>query len=202
MKKLIAVAVVALSVLTVSAQQGSWYVGTSGFNPNGSATDGGVVLGPMTGLSYTDVKDDASVFSIGLAPEVGYFVSDNLAVGLGVFYTYSKFKPDEGRNVENNTIGVNPYARYHFLNYGNFRMYGQLGFGYSYSSIDYDNSIHYFEIGLRPGIAYSLSDCFAINATFGYLGYDHFKQGGDNKISHFGSNMDMSSLLFGFTVAF
>lgn len=198
MKHLILVAIVALSTLSVSAQKGTWYLGTSGI---ATATDGNdIVTGPMTGVTSKDYKGQGTVLNFGIAPEAGYFVSDNLAVGLGVFYNYSKFNPDaEGASdIKYNTFGVNPYARYYFLNKGDFRMYGQLGFVYSSSDPDEGKSTDYFEIMVRPGISYNVSNRFAINATFGELGYSQTK----DYESFFGLNLDMSSLRFGFTVSF
>lgn len=202
MKKLIMVAIVALGALSVNAQKGTWYLGTSGLGT--IANDVGV-YGPMTGVVSTDYKNTGTDLRFGLAPEAGYFVDDNFAVGLGVFYTFSKFSPDaDGAEDEKcNTFGVNPYARYYFLNSGNFRLYGQLGFVYSSSDPDIDNadSTDYLEFAVRPGISYNVSDRFAINATFGALGYSQEKEG-DYKESTFGLNLDMSSLRFGFTVSF
>ncbi len=207
MKKFLSLALIAFFALSASAQKGSFYLGTSGMNPFGAAstevdTDVPFVFSPMTGFSIINAEGDESLTSWGLAPEIGYFVSDNVAVGLGLFYTSSSY--DSGMSgvdaIALNTFGINPYVRYYLINKGAFRMYGQADFVYASAKMDADGaeSTDFFSIGVKPGISYNLSDRFAINATFGNLGYEDVK---DN-YSKFGLNLDMSSLKFGFTVSF
>ncbi len=210
MKKFIALAIVVLCVMSVSAQKGTWYLGTSGFAPFGDISDefasegyAGVVMGPMTGFSTLDVKDAYTATSFGLAPEVGYFITDNLALGLGIYYTNSALKPEGGSKTSFNTFGVNPYARYYFLAKGDFKMYGQFNIAYGTTKADTDGakSFDALAINVMPGVSYNLSERFAINATFGDFGYASMKHD-DFKATGFGLNVDMSTLQFGFSVAF
>ncbi len=208
MKKFFTLAIVLLAAVTVSAQKGTFYLGTSGMNPFAYAVENSAeatkpfTFSPMTGFSSLETEEGTKLTNWGLAPEIGYFVTDKLAVGLGLFYTSSCYDLNEEGidKLTLNTFGVNPYVRYHFIAKGAFKMYGQADFIYASAKQDADGaeSTDFFSVGVKPGVSYNLSDCFAINATFGNLGYEDMK----DTYSRFGLNLDMSSLKFGFTVSF
>ncbi len=202
MKNLIMMAVIALCVAGVSAQKGTWYLGTSGIAP--FSGEGFGDLSPITGVTMSKTGD-AKTTTYGIAPEVGYFFADNMAVGLGIFYAgQSNDSGIEGDDTEKfNMFGFNPYFRYYFLGNGNFKMYGQLNVLYASGKEDgADDSLTNFGVNIKPGISYNLSDRFAINATFGELGYASQKFGDGDATNTFGLDLDMSSLMFGFTVSF
>ena len=186
MKKLLLLVVATLSMVSVSAQMDTWYVGTSGIS---TVADG---YGPFSGVSITFPQSGSRVGKIGLAPEIGYFVDDNVSIGLGMYGSYKKSGPIKDRE-----FGINPYVRYYFLTVGDFKMYGQANAQYaSYKEVGFDSQ-SIWGLNLVPGIAYNLSDRFAINATFGKFGYESIKDGNSTLIG----TLDASSLKFGFSVA-
>lgn len=182
-------AVMVLSVMSVSAQKGTWYLGTSGIN----LISGDGAIHKITGFSVYDPEGGEKLTTFGLAPEVGFFVSDNIALGLGAFYSHAK-----SGDAKMNTFGVNPYARYYFYTNGNFKAYGQFDVLYASQKPKGGSSIAAFSIGARPGISYNLSNNVAINATYGFLGYEDV----EDSVSSFGLSLDASALQFGFTIAF
>ncbi len=97
---------------------------------------------------------------------------------------------------------LNPYARYYACTVDKFSFYVQGGFHFATSKYNYDNaeSVNTMGILIKPGVSYNLSDKFAINATFGNLGWENFKQD-EYKVNSFGLNLDMSTLLFGITIS-
>lgn len=197
-------AAIALSVASVSAQKGTWYLGTTGMSPFGTEVTNlsgqSFKASPFTGFSFKSFDNKTKETTLGIAPEAGYFIQDNLAVGLGAFYTHSKTKLDGAGSVALNTFGFNPYARYYFLGSGNFRLYTQLDVRYASGKFDTAGakSQSVFGVGIKPGVSYSLSRSIAITATYGNLGYEKVK----NSYDKFGLNLDSSSLNFGFSVAF
>ncbi len=180
-------AVIALSVISVNAQKGTLYLGTN--NIGGESIESNVSTTPafFTGFWATD---DAGMktSTIGINPEVGYFLQDNLAVGLGIGLSYET----EG---EVFGYGFAPYVRYYFKTINNFSLYGQCQ--YSYASNDQDGHRAYWDLGVKPGIAYNLTDRFALTATYGFLGYQ--EQGASNAM---GLKLDWSTLNFGLSVSF
>ena len=211
MKKLFLIIAIAVSVVSANAQEGTWYLGLGGVSPftgAESALPAGMSFSPMTGFSSMTVKDDYTVTNFGIAPEVGYFINDKMAVGLSLFFTGSTYSPDVdgATDTKYNTFGFNPYVRYHFLEKGDFKAYGQFNVAYASTKSDIDGikAINAFGVNVVPGVAYSLTDNVAINATFGSLGYETAGNKKDNgaEASAFGLNLDSSSLKFGITVAF
>lgn len=173
-KVLLILAMAFVSAIAVNAQD--FYVGGSlGLWSNGDAT------GSQT----------KSTFSI--MPEVGYNLSD--AWSLGFVLGYRSSKPDTGDSTT--SISFAPYARYHFLQAGNLRLFcdGEL----KIASTDYGSAkSKSHEIGLKPGISYALSESCSIVAHMGFFGY----RGGDNKGQNgFGLNLS-NNLSFGFFYSF
>lgn len=86
-----------------------------------------------TGNFYSSKRDYASFISpstngyskeltLTLSPNIGYFVSDNLAIGLRPFFSWSKgeFYPNDplysGGTSNSKRYGIGPFGRYYFLN--------------------------------------------------------------------------------------
>lgn len=112
-----------------------------------------------------DDKSDVTQFSI--APEIGYNFNEKWAVGGEISYTHMKFDND----VKGNAFSIAPYARFTFYQNDLLRLFidGQVGF--STSKVEDEDSENGFAIGLKPGIAFRLSDNFSAIAKYGFLGY-------------------------------
>ena len=203
MKKAFLLSLVMIFAVTTKAQEGSFYLGTSALNLFGTENVDGFNFStsPITGYAIT-AFDDNHTATYGIAPELGYFISDDKAVGVSLFYTHSGI--DDGNDA--NTFGINPYFRYYASGIGEkFKIYLQAGFTYAKTETDIEGAfdLTYFDIMVRPGISYNFTDIFAINATFGKLGYSKTSIDKiDDSINEFGLNLDTSSLRFGFTVSF
>ena len=151
MKKLLfAVAALATS-LTASAQL--WVSGSVGIS------------------NQSKWNHDKSITTWNINPAVGYALDDALEVGLELGLDgYSK---DEYSIF---SFGIAPFARYTFLSEGDFSMFVQGNIEYKTYSAERkkkDFKGHTFGIKFMPGIKYSLTDNFAIVATFGSLYYNH-----------------------------
>ncbi len=187
-----------LAIGSSFAQKGSWYIGTSGISLSGpNFTDGPLFNRFVTGFySYkTEDSDRNSVY--GIAPEVGYFLSDKMAVGLNIGYNYSRTKPENGDAFGTSFFGVNPYVRYYAFKMEKLSLYVQGGIFFATINPHDASSTNAYGIGIKPGIAYQLSNRFAINATFGNLGYANYD--GDNE---YGLTLNGNSLGFGLTYSF
>jgi outer membrane protein len=111
--------------------------------------------------------------SFSLAPQFGYFIIDNLAVGGTIDLSLSKFKPEDD-DVEGRTstsIEIQPTVRY-YLPQGIF-FQGQFGIGtqktkYTEENIseEYKDAITSF--GVAAGYAFFLNDNIAIEPLVGY----------------------------------
>ncbi|MES3017366.1 MAG: outer membrane beta-barrel protein [Bacteroidota bacterium] len=185
MKKLIlsltAVVAIALSA-NAQTEKGKWILG-------GTA-------------SYESVKSDASGAkasqTLSVIPNLGYFVSDNFALGTGVGYTYSKTGVASATG-QNEAIAVRPFGRYYVGLSDQFKFFGQaavpLSFG-TVKSVDASGnsgakvgSSTSVGVALSPGFAYFPTKKIGIEFAFNGLSYNDYsvEDAGGNDVAGAGS---------------
>ncbi|MDE6378318.1 MAG: porin family protein [Duncaniella sp.] len=178
MKKFLALAAAAVIALGASAQ--NWYLG------------GSVVVGQ-------EKVDGEKTTQINFMPEVGYNLSETLAIGTTVGVDYVKF--DE---VKSTLVNFNPYVRYTFLRAGiaSFFCDGGVDLGFGKTKVaDYssDTAVTY-GIGFKPGVALTVSEKFGFVAHVGFLGYkganDAAKEAGKPEV--YGLSLNGNNLSIGF----
>lgn len=166
MKKLFLslIAMIAMTVaVNAQVEQGSFTVGGNvGFN---------------TFSSDADNSDDATS-SFFIVPDVSYFVSDNIALGLGVGYENYSVKVDDDNKANAGIFRIEPYGRYYksFGGSDKFYFFGELrvnlGFGSSkVTALGTENdgpSFTTIGAALSPNFAFFPSEKFAIE--FGFQG--------------------------------
>lgn len=181
MKKIFFVVALAMTALAVNAQ---FYVGGSvGF---GSGTQ-----------TVSEIGVSGKGTSFTLIPEVGYNLMDNLAIGVSVGYSYLGYS-DYDASVSK--FKFSPYARYTFLKNGPLAIF--IDGGFDFASYNTNGQITETErtawgIGLKPGIAFGISDAFSIVAHCGFLGYQSY---GENS-NYFGLDLT-NNLSFGLYYSF
>ena len=174
MKKILLAAFVAVASLSANAQV--WVGGELGFNTSKASSDG-----------ITIKKNTVTV-----APEIGCKFTGNLDVAVKLEY----FR-NSGENC-NDGFGINPYVRYTYFKSGQFSAFVDGGVAYEdFANEDFandgctseviDNS-NLWEIAVKLGFAYSLTDKVGLVAHVGSLGWRFGKQG-DVKVNNFGLNV-------------
>lgn len=139
-----------------------------------------------------------------VAPKAGYFVTNNIAVGLAVGFESSKV--DSGiADAKNNTFTVGAFGRYYFTPASKFSIFGELGVNYN----SYDNEFPTdskgdgFGVAIAPGVNYFISKNFALEASFGILGFDTTKpDGGGEKTNSFDFGLDTRDIRLGLIYKF
>lgn len=183
-----------------TAQQGSFYVGASNIGVN---HDGNYI---GTGVSFISTGDNKTTL-YGFAPELGYYVSDRVAIGGIIGISGSSIKDTKDKSFN---FGISPYVRY-FLHQGdNFGFYLQGGVDFlqekSEDTYKGESTTTTWGVGLLPGVSYALSSHFSVLASFGTLGYtsNEVKEtGADNRTNNtFGLNLDASTLKFSLRYTF
>lgn len=167
MKKFLLMAVVALMSLSASAE--NLYIGGS--------------------FGYDHVKvDDEKSDEFSIAPEIGYNLNSNWAVGAALNYTWKK----DSYNI----FTINPYARYTYFRTENnlLSLFVDGGFGIGYIKPDEGDSTTTWSIGLKPGLALNVTEKFSFVAHVGFFGYEDFKEAG----KHTGFGFNGNNLEFGF----
>lgn len=188
---------VALLVATVAASA-QVYVG------------GGIGIGSSKEAHAEGVDVDAKT-TFYITPEIGYNLSDNLAVGIGLGYNHSK-KGD----FKTNGFSIEPYARWTFVKWERTSLFLDGGIGYATSkqetstdlgngmtaSVETKNSSFY--IGIRPGVKVNLTGKLALITKVGWLGYKCIMPDGDGMKngSEFGFELNGEDLSFGLQYTF
>lgn len=170
MKKFLLLMVVAVSSLAANAQ---YYVG-----------------GEVGAWRNSD--DNHTTFT--LAPEFGFGLSDKWAIGLSFAYGHEYFE-----GVKQNSVAVDPYARWSYAKFGPVSLFLDMGFGVAaYKLKDADDSQVAWRVGVQPGVNVTLTKQLSFVAHVGYLGY----RNADDGISPygeqgFGFNLSGNDLTFG-----
>ena len=175
MKKLFAVALVAMMSMTVNAQV---YVG-GGIGFETSSQDG----------------DSETYFKI--MPELGYNLNENWALGIVLGYGESKTTVNNV-SAKVKAFEIAPYARYTFAKFDKVNLFVDGTVDYLHT--DYAGAKNNtFGIGVKPGVAVNLNDKLSFVAHVGFLGYKNSKDDydGAKAVNSFGVSVDGSNLNFG-----
>lgn len=128
-------------------KQGNWLIGGS--------------IGSL-GYSFEGEK-----FNININPQAGYFISDGIAVGLGVGAGLQTVK--EGKNIWNYKVA--PFVRYYFpegaSSTGRFFGQGDIGISGTGATAE-QNSQTSFAFGINAGYAHFVSRNVALEGMVGY----------------------------------
>ena len=169
--------------------------------------------------SSQEYKSVQSQFQI--APSVGYFVADNLAVGLNLGYTTTKntytgpFSTPTSDLDPTTALRGGAYVEYYKMLTDQFGLVGTLGAGYQSSrtntfgpgggTTSSEIKAKGVYAGLTPGIIYFPIPKLGISATVGGLAYSRSKEtpnASEPVTTEFGANFGLSQLQFGGTYYF
>jgi len=199
MKKVLIIAAIAGTALTTNAQ----------------FTKGDKFTSSSLGYSSSTMGDWKSS-SFSLAPSVGYFVSDNLSIGVGIGIGSNS---SEDLNPANNKVekyedvssfSFGAHANYFFTPAEKFSFFANIGFDYTSKNnkiaTDLMPKATYSGFGLSvvPSVSYFLNNRLAMQASYGSVGYNTMKSdaAGAKSENNLGVNLDMSSIGFGLTYKF
>ncbi len=193
MKKVLLSAVALLAFGFANAQEEK--------SANGGFSKGDAFVSGAFTLSSTSMdKDKSSSFEI--APQVGYFVTENIAIGGKLGYMSEKEEDATGDTVDMSGLSLGAFGRYYFTPANQFSLFGQLGFDYASMENKLDDyKVNGFGAGLGFGMNYFVSSNFSLEAAVGVLGFasakadydgaeavNTFELGGDWRAVSFGVN--------------
>ena len=181
MKKLLLMVVICMTTLTAGAQE--IFVG------------GGISM-------WRDTDIDEMSFSI--SPEIGYEYNEKWAFGGEFIFSHDHRILGIDDNVyiteSMNSFAIAPYARFTYYRNKSLRLFLDMGFGISNWKAKHSSSETGFEIGVKPGLAFSLNDHFSLVAKVGFAGYRDEYLGSKN--NGFGVDLEGNNLSFGIEYAF
>jgi outer membrane protein len=138
--------------------------------------------GSSTSNANTTV-DGPSITIFTVNPMVGYYLNSQMAVGIEFGMGFSSHNNNATPTATKTTSSIfsfSPFLRYHLVEMGPISVFGQgsVGIGFVSSKIKTGNvssdgpKTTMFEIALRPGVSYKLTDKIAIEAFLGGLTYN------------------------------
>ena len=185
-------------------------------NINTNTKQGNIVVSGSTGIiagfyNYKDVYDGEtydkySMNTISLSPSFGYFIMDDLAVGLASTISLNTYKDEDGDKSNQTTYMVIPTAIYYFNVEGNVKPLVQAGVGFGGGSYKYipksgnDSKSSSFGpvFNFGTGAAYFVNDNISINFGLSYT-IANFTDSDDNKYKtkqgNFGVNIGIAVYL-------
>lgn len=210
MKKIILSAVALMAFSLSYAQEDASATGFS---------QGDVFLSGSAGFSSTKTGDAKhNVFNV--IPRAGYFVNNNIAIGLQVGYSKdaaTNVGPVTGELLDTDmtTIEVGAFGRYYFTPASKFSLFADLSVSYGTVKREQDalagediitveDKFNGVFAGFAPGVNYFISDHFALEATFGVLNYSTIKPDADGAEStdNFEIGLNMSDISLGLIYKF
>lgn len=173
--------------------------------------------------TYTTQHYTNKGFSVN--PSVGYFVADNLAIGLNLGYgrtkvVYSYDNTYNGYGYDNNEqrstqLGLGAFVQYYHMFTDQFGVAGTLSGGYNHTTQRYSSgsttsaTSNGYSGALTPSLVFFPVPKFALGASVGSLSYSHSTSKSDGGFtegpssgSFFGANFGLSYLAFSGTYYF
>ena len=226
MKKHLLIAVLFIAATQVSQAQTPIKAGTvqlgGSIGYSRQSSDGSYTFSDGSGaINLTSQHAVSNYFTIN--PSAGYFLADNLAVGISAGYTTNKvvFTYGNGGHIKGTSKAGNMYwgafLQYYRMFTDQFGVSGTLSAGYNHSTQRYaTNSINSyggadngFVGALTPSLVFFPIPKFSLGASIGSVGYTRTKmeqEAGVNSAplinSSFGANFGLNSLAFSGTYYF
>lgn len=112
---------------------------------------------------------------LNISPNLGYFLSDDLVLGIGMDYTFGRFREPNTDRTEDSNLLFGPFFRYYYDLGGNMAFFGEIDLGFGNSSDDqYIGSnrqsirTNIFSIGVGPGFTIYSDNAIGIETIFKY----------------------------------
>jgi outer membrane protein len=204
MKKVLLSAVALLTIGFANAQEEAAAT-TGGF------AKGDVFVSGSFGFGSDKYGDTFDSNSFNISPAVGYFVSENIAIGAMLkFSTAENVEVDFGvlgsGMVEKYTsFGADIFGRYYMTPADKFSVFGQLAVGFGSDKFEDGGEFKASSFGVNAGLglSYFVSNHFAIEASWAGLGYNTYKFEDDSdSLNSFGLNTDLSNISLGLVYKF
>ncbi len=202
---------VVISTCSAQIPSGTLFVGGSAsFSSNSSKNN-----------QNPDITYKTKSTSLNFNPKVGYFITDNIALGIGINFYNSKSRfedydlTEQIRN-KNNSIGINPFGRYYKLLSEKVGFFGQFTLSYTKGRGESNGNIHQknssFGASLAPGFVFFATPKIGIETTIGNIGYFHYKNENyspvqnnptqDYNSSQFAANIEANNVFVGINFYF
>jgi hypothetical protein len=198
MKKLLLTAAAVFALSFASAQEKS----SEGFSKGDVFMSGSINLSSSKWAASGNYEESAFT----LAPSLGYFVSENFALGLGLNISNSSAKATAGSTEsKTSTVGLALMGRYYFTPSSKFSTFVHGEFDYLTMTMDPGSiKVNGMGFGVAPGFNYFVSKNLALETSFAILSYSTAKAdvSGSDSSTNFKLGLDLSKVNFGLAYKF
>ncbi|WP_269223600.1 outer membrane beta-barrel protein [Flavobacterium sp. IMCC34518] len=189
MKRIIVVLVTVFAFGFANAQESGLPKAT--FSKGDMWLEGGITI--TTG----DSSDDY----FAITPKFGYFLDQKWAVGGDFNISSVSYLLNSNNLDKSNSYGIGVFARYYFLNLGNFKAYGETGLGYNHTKLEYLNGTSDTNDGIKAnidlGINYFFTQKWAATFTLAeVLSYNNAKPENGSSTSDLVVNINLFNNIF------
>ncbi len=166
--------VVLLTLVSVSLNAQLFVGGNVSFSGGSSEAENG-----------TTITQKGSNYNLNFSPIAGTFLSEKLAVGIGLDFSLSGSKSGVATETttRNSGIGASPFLRYYCIEWNKFSLFGQgnVGLDLTNSKVETGGVTNDGPKGTRiffnvfPGLSYGVTEKFALETSFNVfsLGYSY-----------------------------
>jgi outer membrane protein len=135
------------------------------------------VTGAFTFGSTNDKDFDTKTSGFEVAPQVGYFLTENIAIGAKLGFASFKEKTAGTTDVDFSSLSVGAFGRYYFTPADKFSLFAQLGVDYFTAENNLPGGMKFngLDAGLGAGLNYFVSSNFSIEAGVAVLGFSSEK---------------------------
>ena len=207
------------------------FVGVASF-ANAQTTAGSIMVGGSLGFgsgkseatTSSVTVDGPKITAFNISPNVGYFIMDNVAVGLRLGYGSQKNTQKDVPAAGDETVTkqsdftISPFARYYvsMADKAGLFLDASVDIGSGKTTTDVttggttvsnETTDKSFGINVRPGVYWFVTDHIGLEGTFGSLGYNSNKNDNganpatETKSSSFGLNLN-TGIAVGFNYYF
>ena len=180
---------------------------TGGGDAKGFAK-GDIFMSGSAGFSSESTGDD-KLNSFEISPSLGFFVSDNIAIGALLSYTSTKDETPGVEDIDTNALAIGVFGRYYATPASDFSFFGELGAAYVMAKQEQgsaEGKANGFVIAFSPGVSYFISSNFALEASIGELSYTTVKPDndlpGEESTDTFKLNLDLTDIMVGLVYKF
>jgi hypothetical protein len=189
MKKIIVLLVSVFAVNFADAQES--------LMPKASFSKGDMWIEGGISLTTGDTSNDY----FAVTPKVGYFLDNKWAVGADINYSSVSYLPNTSNLDKSNSFGIGVFARYYFLNLGNFKAFGEAGLGYNNTKTEYltggSNTYNGIKANIDLGINYFFTPRWAATFTLAeILSYNNASPENGENTSDLTININLFNNIF------
>ncbi|APD06634.1 hypothetical protein UJ101_01106 [Flavobacteriaceae bacterium UJ101] len=133
--------------------------------------------------------------STKLIPQFGYFIKNDVAIGLGAGYQRTEM---EAVNSDFKKYTLDPFIRKYWIPSQRLGLFAQADASLGWGKEENDGTTFVWGINVRPGVTYFFSDKIAFDSTLGRLGYND----NGNDARDYGIGLSLEDVTLGFRFFF